>query len=90
MALVQWVMGRSLPRVANWAVGAGAVAAMAQYEWCQAKRREEREKVVRMVEVYNAKQAAEKAEAERRKREAEETARMPGREAEGGKGWRFW
>lgn len=50
---------------------AGAVA---QYEFCQWRRRQEREKMKRVVEVYDRKQGEMRAmeEAERRRREQEE------------------
>ncbi|KAK1831037.1 hypothetical protein QBC39DRAFT_372347 [Podospora conica] len=91
---LRWVLGLPLTRAANWAVGAGAVAAALQYEWCQHQRREERAKMVRMVEVYTARQAAEKEAAERRRKEAE-VKKAEGKAVEGGGGkgggwWKFW
>ncbi|KAK4099130.1 cytochrome oxidase biogenesis protein, Cox20 subunit [Parathielavia hyrcaniae] len=89
---VRWIMGLPIPRAANWAVGTGALAAMGQYEYCQFRRRQEREKVKRVVEVYAAKQAQEKREKEeagRRERERiakEEEERGRRRES----WWRVW
>ena len=78
-----------MPRAANWAVGVGALASLGQYEYCQLKRRQEREKVKRVVEVYAAKQAREKREEEERKaREVER--RREEEEGKKGGGWRFW
>ncbi|KAK3900572.1 hypothetical protein C8A05DRAFT_17136 [Staphylotrichum tortipilum] len=86
---VRWIMGLPVPRAANWAVGTGVLAAAAQYEYCQLKRRQEREKVKRVVEVYAAKQARERREEEERvRREREEAERV---KTEGERGWwRFW
>ncbi|KAK0750160.1 hypothetical protein B0T18DRAFT_323153 [Schizothecium vesticola] len=90
---LRWVLGLSLPRAANWAVGAGVAAAAAQYEWCQFRRRVEREKMVRMVKVYNARQAAEKEKAEggSRGEEGRDKKGEVGGSPEAGKGgWKFW
>ncbi|KAL2151113.1 hypothetical protein VTH82DRAFT_6211 [Thermothelomyces myriococcoides] len=48
---LRWIMGLPVPRAANWAVGAGVLGAIGQYEYCQFRRRQEREKVKRVVEV---------------------------------------
>lgn len=94
---LRWVLGLPLPRAANWAVGAGVAAAAAQYEYCQYRRRLERENMLRMVKVYTAKQAAEKEKAEaegRVKAEAEsrgkEGGQVEGVAGEGKRGWKFW
>ncbi|KAK3293010.1 uncharacterized protein B0H64DRAFT_204489 [Chaetomium fimeti] len=89
MGGIRWIMGLPIPRAANWAVGAGALGAIAQYEYCQLKRMQEREKVKRVVEVYAAKQAREKRE----KYEEEKRERERGEEemaARKGGWWRFW
>jgi cytochrome c oxidase assembly protein subunit 20 len=84
-------MGLPVPRAANWAVGAGALAALGQYEYCQLKRRQEREKVKRVVEVYAAKQVRERREEEERKaREEVERRRVEEEGEKKGGGWRFW
>jgi cytochrome c oxidase assembly protein subunit 20 len=90
-------MGLPIPRAANWAVGTGALAAIGQYEYCQFQRRQEREKVKRVVEVYGRHQQAQRAkeEAERRAaREQEEKARLEKEEEErrrkGRSWWRLW
>ncbi|GAB1317862.1 Cytochrome c oxidase assembly protein COX20, mitochondrial [Madurella fahalii] len=91
---LRWIMGLPVPRAANWAVGTGALAAVAQYEYCQFRRRQEREKVRRVVEVYGRQQAAQRAkeEAERKAREEKERARVEEEERQRrSKGWwRFW
>ncbi|EAQ83560.1 hypothetical protein CHGG_09964 [Chaetomium globosum CBS 148.51] len=85
---IRWIMGLPIPRAANWAVGAGALGAIAQYEYCQLKRMQEREKVKRVVEVYAAKQAREKREKyEEEKRERE---RLEREEEERNKKRWFW
>ncbi|KAK3348972.1 hypothetical protein B0T25DRAFT_519302 [Lasiosphaeria hispida] len=89
IGILRWVIGLPAPRAANWAVGTGALAALVQYEWCQYGRRVEREKMVRMVEVYTARQAREKAEVEER-RAAEERERARKEEEGRKRGWRFW
>jgi len=85
-------MGLAPSKAAHWAVGTGVIGAMAQYEYCQYKRRLEREKMLRMVEVYSARQSREKAEAEhkrareQREREAKEQEEAARRKSS----WRFW
>lgn len=85
---LRWVMGLPIPKAANWAVGTGAVAALGQYEYCQFKRRQEREKMKRVVEVYGQhmarqreKEAEERRAREQREREEEERRR---------RWWKFW
>ena len=81
-------MGLPIPRAANWAVGTAVVGAAAQFEYCQLKRRMEKEKVKRVVEVYQKRQAVEREEEEKkRRREREEKERV---EREKGGWWRFW
>lgn len=94
---LRWVLGLPLPRAANWAVGAGVAAAAAQYEYCQYRRRLERENMLRMVKVYTAKQAAEKEKAEAEGRVKVEAAsrgkeggQVEGSGGEGKRGWKFW
>ncbi|KAL2163260.1 hypothetical protein VTH06DRAFT_5316 [Thermothelomyces fergusii] len=89
---VRWIMGLPVPRAANWAVGAGVLGAIGQYEYCQFRRHQEREKVKRVVEVYAAKQAREKREREEQeRREREEALAREREEAEKRRRWlRFW
>ncbi|KAK4143464.1 uncharacterized protein C8A04DRAFT_28891 [Dichotomopilus funicola] len=88
---VRWIMGLPIPRAANWAVGSGVLAAVGQYEYCQLRRMQEREKVKRVVEVHAAKRAKEKKEEDERKRAVEaEGARKIEAEKEKGRGWRLW
>lgn len=86
---LRWIMGLPVPKAANWAVGAGALAAVVQYEWCQFRRRQEKEKLKRVVEVYAARQAKE-----RREKEEEEARRAKKEEEEERRSrrgwWRFW
>ncbi|KAL2266714.1 hypothetical protein VTJ83DRAFT_6066 [Remersonia thermophila] len=86
---IRWIMGLPIPRAANWAVGTGLAAAAGRYEYCQFQRRQEREKVRRVVQVYAEKQAKEKREKEERERREREAREKE--EAERRKGWwKFW
>ncbi|KAK4186961.1 hypothetical protein QBC35DRAFT_499955 [Podospora australis] len=91
---IRWLMGLPIPRAANWAVGAGVVAASAQYEYCQYQRRAEKEKLKRVVEVYGKVQAearAKEAEAAREKKAKEEAEKARLEEEQKKKpGWKFW
>lgn len=62
---LRYILGASIPRAANWAVGAFAVGGIVAFEVCQASRRAEAAKMKRVVEVYDRKQA------ELRQREAD-------------------
>ena len=69
----------SIPKAANWAVGAFALTSILSYEYCQAKRRDELVKMKRVVEVYNRKQGEmkqkeEEAKRKKQQRQAEEEA----------------
>ncbi|KAK0609918.1 hypothetical protein B0T17DRAFT_501136, partial [Bombardia bombarda] len=91
---LRWVMGMPIPRAANWGVGVGALSALVQYEYCQYLRRQEREKMKRVVEVYDRKQAESRAQEEemrRRERRRIAEAEAAERERRAGRGWwRFW
>jgi cytochrome c oxidase assembly protein subunit 20 len=70
---LRFVLGAGVPKAANWAVGAGVLGAILQYEYCQASRRREREKMKRVVEVYDRKHAEmRKMEEEKRRKLKEE------------------
>ncbi|KAL2186514.1 cytochrome oxidase biogenesis protein, Cox20 subunit [Thermothelomyces heterothallicus CBS 203.75] len=90
---LRWIMGLPVPRAANWAVGTGVLGAIGQYEYCQFRRHQEREKVKRVVEVYAAKQAREKKEKEEQERREREKALAKEREEaekRRRRWWRFW
>ncbi|KAK4173422.1 hypothetical protein QBC36DRAFT_57807 [Triangularia setosa] len=87
---LRWLLGLPIPRAANWAVGTGAIAAILQYEYCQAKRRQEKAKVSRVVEVYGQKQAEMRAkEEEQRRIQLEEEKRLK-EKREKGSWWKGW
>lgn len=65
---MRFVIGSGVPKAANWAVGAGVLGAVVSYEFCQSSRRREREKMKRVVEVYDRKQAEVKTQEEERRR----------------------
>jgi cytochrome c oxidase assembly protein subunit 20 len=69
------------------------LGAVISYEVCQAGRRKEREKMKRVVEVYDRKQAEVRAQAEDRRRERERLrAEEEAKKAEEAqkKGWKLW
>jgi cytochrome c oxidase assembly protein subunit 20 len=90
---LRFVLGAGIPKAANWAVGAGVLGAVISYEVCQAGRRREREKMKRVVEVYDRKQAEVRAQTEEKRRERERLrAEEEARKAEEAqkKGWKLW
>ncbi|KIH93911.1 hypothetical protein SPBR_06214 [Sporothrix brasiliensis 5110] len=91
---LRFVLGASIPKAANWAVGAFAVGGIVAFEVCQGARRAEAAKMKRVVEVYDRKQA------ELRRREADkaraaaaaaraETLRLE-EEAKAKRWYKFW
>lgn len=79
IGVVRYIVGASIPKAANWAVGAFALTSILSYEYCQAKRRDELVKMKRVVEVYNRKQGEmkqkeEEAKRKKQQRQAEEEA----------------
>jgi cytochrome c oxidase assembly protein subunit 20 len=90
---LRFVLGSGVPKAANWAVGAGVLGAVLQYEYCQASRRRERENMKRVVEVYDKKQAEMRRVEEERIRqrrqkqvEEEEEARIKAQKS----WWKVW
>ncbi|POS83853.1 hypothetical protein EPUL_004022, partial [Erysiphe pulchra] len=61
MGGIRAVFGASIPKAANWAVGTFAVAAIASYEVCQAKRSFEKKQMKKIVEVMDQKKAEKAA-----------------------------
>ena len=89
---LRFVLGSGVPRAANWAVGAGMLGAVLQYEYCQASRRREREKMRRVVEVYDKKQAeVRRLEEERRRaRQQKEREEEEERIRQSKRWWKVW
>ncbi|KAK4158742.1 hypothetical protein QBC43DRAFT_143330 [Cladorrhinum sp. PSN259] len=102
VGVIRWLVGLPVPRAANWAVGAGVVASIGQYEYCQFRRRQEKEKLKRVVEVYGKVQAEQRAkearEAQQQKAAEEEVRKQKEQQNKvksgGGSGWvgrlKFW
>ncbi|KAJ4414812.1 hypothetical protein N0V82_007727 [Gnomoniopsis sp. IMI 355080] len=65
---LRYIVGASIPKAANWAVGSGLIISIAAYEYCQHQRRVERATMKRVVEVVTKKQAEEKRLADENKR----------------------
>lgn len=89
IGFLRFVLGTPVPKAANWAVGVGMAAAIAQYEFCQYRRRQEREKIKRVVEVYDRKQAEARRleeEAKRERETREEEARLKAQR----RWYKFW
>ncbi|KAK4203440.1 hypothetical protein QBC40DRAFT_304383 [Triangularia verruculosa] len=87
---VRWLLGLPIPRAANWAVGTGAITAIIQYEYCQAKRRQEKAKVARVVEVYGQRQAEMRAKEEEQKRIKLEEEKRLQEESQKKSWWKIW
>ncbi|TQS37394.1 hypothetical protein Golomagni_02134 [Golovinomyces magnicellulatus] len=93
---IRAVFGAPIPKAANWAVGTFAVAAIASYEICQAKRSYEKTQIKKVVEIMDkkkeekyAKQAALEAKRlERRKLKELEDEKKEKSKSWGN--WKFW
>ncbi|OAA65283.1 Cox20/FAM36A [Niveomyces insectorum RCEF 264] len=70
VGMVRYIVGGTVPKAANWAVGTFALGGIVAFEVCQAARRAERAKLQRVVAVYDRKQAEQR----RQQREAEAAA----------------
>ncbi len=87
---LRYILGASIPRAANWAVGFGALFAVVRYEMCQAYRREEHAKVKRVVKIRDDKQAQLRRQ-EEAKRAAARKAAEEEAAAKAKRSWyRFW
>lgn len=67
---LRYILGASIPKAANWAVGAFAAGSIIAFEVCQASRRAEAAKMKRVVEVYDRKQAELQQQKAQKAREA--------------------
>ncbi|KAK0701352.1 hypothetical protein B0T21DRAFT_300559 [Apiosordaria backusii] len=87
---LRWLLGLPIPKAANWAVGTGAITAIIQYEYCQAKRRQEKAKVARVVAVYGQKQAEMRAKEEEQRRIKPEEEKRLQEEQKRRSWWKVW
>ncbi|KAK4225449.1 hypothetical protein QBC38DRAFT_483045 [Podospora fimiseda] len=96
VGILRYILGLPIPRAANWAVGSGVLASIGQYEYCQFRRRQEKEKVKRVVEVYGkvqAEQRAKEAKEAQQKAELEQQRLKEAAESTKTSGWwrlKFW
>ncbi|KAM0327227.1 hypothetical protein ACHAQA_006362 [Verticillium albo-atrum] len=91
---IKFIMKAPIPKVANWAVGSTLAGAAASYEYCQWKRRQERVRMRRTVEVYHEAMADKhKKEAEARREARDEAAKAKeaaAAAAKQGAWYKFW
>ena len=88
---LRWTIGSPVMKAANWGVGTFVAASVMGWEFCRYQRRKEFEKMKRVVEVYDQRQAEvarekkikEEEDNNRRRLEEEEAKRKGGR-------WKFW
>ncbi|KAL2752066.1 hypothetical protein ACRALDRAFT_2030303 [Sodiomyces alcalophilus JCM 7366] len=71
----KFIMKAPVPKVANWAVGSTIAGAAASFEWCQYRRRQERVRMQRAVEVFQHSMKEKQREAEAKRLEQEEAAK---------------
>lgn len=88
---IRWLTGSPAMKVANWGVGTFVGASVIGWEYCRWQRAKEFEKMKRVVEVYDQRQA--ELALEKKKRKEEEAARRRLEEEEAAKrkwSWKFW
>jgi len=89
---VRALLGASVPKAANWAVGTFVFAAFASYEFCLYKRQIEKAHMKRAVEIIDRKKAQKEAQmkaAREERRRAKEEAERKAEEAKKSS-WKFW
>ncbi|PFH57687.1 hypothetical protein XA68_14697 [Ophiocordyceps unilateralis] len=86
---LKFLLHGNVPKSVNWAVGIFVVGSAASYEYCQFRRRAQRLRLIRQMEIVNdqrrelARKAAEEKETRRREEEEER--------AKAQKSWyKFW
>ncbi|KXH39992.1 hypothetical protein CSIM01_10823 [Colletotrichum simmondsii] len=88
----RYVFGGSPIKAANWAVGSFLIGCIGSYEYCQMKRRQERVKMKRTVEVYQETMIDKRRrEIEQLKQQAEQKKAEEEAKAASQKSWyKFW
>jgi len=79
-----------IPKAANWAVGGFVLLSLGSYEYCQAKRREEKFKLKRITEVYDQRQAEARRQAEEARKRKQEDQEAAARKAAEKRWYKFW
>ncbi|OHF01233.1 hypothetical protein CORC01_03548 [Colletotrichum orchidophilum] len=89
---LRYVIGGSPIKAANWAVGSFLVGCIGSYEYCQMKRRQERVKMKRTVEVYQESLVDKRRrEIEQLKQQVEQKNADEAAKAASQKSWyKFW
>ncbi|KAI9677773.1 MAG: hypothetical protein M1829_002545 [Trizodia sp. TS-e1964] len=86
---VRGILGASLLKASHWAVGSFCLTSLLMHEFCQFRRRREKQLMKRAVEVMDRKR--EKfAKAQEEARIQREEARAKAEELRRSKSWRFW
>ncbi|RKF80309.1 Cytochrome c oxidase assembly protein cox20, mitochondrial [Golovinomyces cichoracearum] len=90
---IRAVFGAPIPKAANWAVGSFAVAAIASYELCQAKRSYEKSQIKKIVEVMDKKKeekSAKQAALEAKRLERRKLKELEDEKKEKSRNWGNW
>ncbi|KAI9822488.1 MAG: hypothetical protein M1827_000207 [Pycnora praestabilis] len=96
MGGVRAILGASIPKASNWAVGTFCLASLGMYEFCQIRRGMEKKGMKRAVEIMDQKKMERedkmKASREARRKAKEEADRLAEEEEEAKKknNWKFW
>ncbi|KAI9847628.1 MAG: hypothetical protein M1837_002202 [Sclerophora amabilis] len=94
MGGVRAVLGASIPKASNWAVGTFCTVSFAAYEVCQYRRHREQEGMRRAVEIIDRKKIEREQKMqqtrEARRKAKEEEDKKAEEQAKQKKGWKFW
>ncbi|KAI9861477.1 MAG: hypothetical protein M1824_002369 [Vezdaea acicularis] len=88
---IRAVLGASIPRASNWAVGTFCFMSFGAYQYCQYRRYVEKQGMARAVEVVELKRAAKQREKREEERKAkEEEARREEERIKTRRWYKFW
>ncbi|KAK4215557.1 putative mitochondrial cytochrome c oxidase protein 20-like protein [Rhypophila decipiens] len=89
---IRFIAGSPAMKAAHWGVGTFAGASILGWEYCRFQRRKEAEKMKRVVEVYDHRQAELALEKKKKMEEEQARKRLEEEEAAKRKGtsWKFW
>ncbi|KAM7186832.1 putative mitochondrial cytochrome c oxidase protein 20-like protein [Rhypophila sp. PSN 637] len=89
---IRFIAGSPAMKAANWGVGTFVGASVLGWEYCRFQRRKEFEKMKRVVEVYDHRQAEVALEKKMKMEEEQARKRLEEKEAAKRRGtsWKFW
>ncbi|KAI5855290.1 hypothetical protein BZA05DRAFT_391122 [Tricharina praecox] len=88
---LRFIAGGGIPKACNWAVGACLGTSIVTYEYCQYRRRQEKQFIAQASAIMERKRAeVEKKMAERKERAMKAAAEKEAQAAAAKSSWKFW